>query len=500
MILDEKVAAHFRQIARDQETGLLVWEAGEVKRQLFFELGMMVSARSSLDKERLGQLLVRQGRITAEQLREATHFIPSGMRLGQILLELGHLKGGEIERYVLLHMLEVACGMLETAPDRLAFSDQVEVQADTLSPLSVADVIMEAVRRLPDLTAYRSLLLREGCGLRLAADRLLRSQRVSLSPEETFVLSRLQEGAPARALFTAGPLSEEQMVRILVGFVHAGLAELQLEPQAAGSPAARGQSSAEREIGRLFDAFQCQNHWQVLGVDRFAPPEELERAYRERTSQCRSEEFQRIVDLEFQEKLSFVLARIQEAYTVLATPARSEAAHYRALAEKEGEYEKKKTGSWDSPKEKGPETTPPRKDPQEAKRLFQRAKRAFAASEYWETIQLLRAAIDLGDNDPEHFHLLGKALAQNPKWRRDAEQNFSIAIKLSPWQAKYQVALAELYHREGLHGRARRVLGHVATIDPNYPLPRFEKEPPQQAESEAPEMVARPTGKRTKPA
>jgi hypothetical protein len=432
---------------------------------------------------------MHQGRITAAQLEEATRYIRSGMRLGQILLELGYLKGGEIEPYVRTHMMNVACAMLASDPQRLVFSDQVEVQADTLSPLPVADVLMEAVRRLPNIDSYRGLLLREECRLRLAHDRGLRSQRITLTPEEAFVLSRIQDPTPARALVGAGPLEEGPLFRALVGFIHAGLVEIQLETEVVSPGAGRSAPprDAEEEISRLFEAFQCQNHWQVLGVERGARPEAIAAAHEEKASRFRAEAFQNLTDGDFQERLSFVTARIEEAYRVLTS--RADASRYGELAEKESEYEKEKAGSWESPKQKSPQASAPAKNPQEAKQLFLRAKKAYAASDYWNTIQFCRAAIDLGENDPEYFHLLGQALGQNPKWRRDAEQNLNIAIKLSPWEPKYHVALAELYHRGGLQQRARKVLEHVATIDPNYPLPRLDKDPASERPAKAGEKV-----------
>ncbi|MGH9324463.1 MAG: hypothetical protein ACRD21_15285 [Vicinamibacteria bacterium] len=74
------------------------------------------------------------------------------------------------------------------------------------------------------------------------------------------------------------------------------------------------------------------------------------------------------------------------------------------------------------------------------------------------------------DDDPERFHLLGKALSENPRWRQDAEQNFKIAHNLKPWEPRYLVSMGKLYEKVGLHQRAQRLYDQVRAMDPDYPI------------------------------
>ncbi len=50
---------------------------------------------------------------------------------------------------------------------------------------------------------------------------------------------------------------------------------------------------------------------------------------------------------------------------------------------------------------------------------------------------------------PSTFYLLGRALARNPSWRKEAEENLRIASSLDPTNADYFLTLGELYRREG---------------------------------------------------
>ena len=97
MSFNAQVSKTIKRIHQAKKNGALIGQAGTLKRLLFFEEGQLVGCRSSLPTERLGGLLVREGRITQEQLSHATEEIRTGLKMGQILVGLGYLKGGEIE-------------------------------------------------------------------------------------------------------------------------------------------------------------------------------------------------------------------------------------------------------------------------------------------------------------------------------------------------------------------------------------------------------------------
>ncbi len=98
-------------------------------------------------------------------------------------------------------------------------------------------------------------------------------------------------------------------------------------------------------------------------------------------------------------------------------------------------------------------------------------------ADYWSAIELCRTAIEYGDNEADYFHLLGRALGQNSKWRKEAETNLKIATNLKPWEPRYFLSLAELYHREGLQHRVRRTIEQLKAIDPTYKIPQGLLEP-----------------------
>jgi len=84
-----------------QQTGELTVQRGQVKKTVFFERGLPRFAISNLRTDRLGPFLVRVGKLSEEQLREAVAIVDAThRRMGEVLVELGHLELDEKTYYV----------------------------------------------------------------------------------------------------------------------------------------------------------------------------------------------------------------------------------------------------------------------------------------------------------------------------------------------------------------------------------------------------------------
>jgi len=106
--------------------------------------------------------------------------------------------------------------------------------------------------------------------------------------------------------------------------------------------------------------------------------------------------------------------------------------------------------------------------------LFAQAKRAYIQRDFWNTIQFCQQAIEIISDNPEIYYLLAMAQKENPKWRKDAEKNLQIAIKLDSWKPEYLLALGKLYQEGGLHTRAAKVFEQARTLNPSLEEPDVE--------------------------
>lgn len=105
--LNQETARRLRAVHRARKSGSFLVEAGRARREIFLRDGAIVGIRTSVDAERLGELLIRSGRITRQHFEDASVFVRHRWRLGEILAELGVLDRSEIEPAVRRQAIEV---------------------------------------------------------------------------------------------------------------------------------------------------------------------------------------------------------------------------------------------------------------------------------------------------------------------------------------------------------------------------------------------------------
>jgi hypothetical protein len=464
-------------------------EAGETRRGVFFRGGFVVAARSSRPEDRLGEILIREGLISRQEFDDASHFIKSGWKLGEILVELKLLEKKEIEDALRLQLLEISCAVLIEPITKLTFSELTTVDPVVAIPLSVANVLMEAARRTPEIEEDGNKLKEDTRNLGFSSEPLLRFQDIDLTPEEAYILSRIDGTQSAQEIFTLSHLGEEPTARTITGLLQSGIIEPEGEVgrrEVESTPIRSVQSSPEstsddlerREINHLFGAFQQKDHWEVLGIERGANARAIKRAFHEMARKHHPDQFSKITDPELQEKISFVFTRIGEAFETLTSQAKAEG--YKKLAEKEEQYEENQK-TWGGPgrqvkfeeleKAEKDKQRQRKREPAEGKALFLRAKKAYELEDYWSSIQLCQQAIEIVGDQADFYHLLGLAQSENPKWRLDAERNFKIATNLDPWKSKYLSALGNLYLSAGMTLRAKKIFEQATAIDPAFNPP-----------------------------
>ncbi|HEX9726592.1 MAG TPA: DnaJ domain-containing protein [Vicinamibacteria bacterium] len=494
--MNTQVTEALRKLYLGQRSGTLLCEGADAKRSVLFDKGFVVAARSSLKEDRLGEVMIRHGRINRQQFEDAARFIKSGWKLGEILAELRIIEKEEIDRFVRIQLLDIVCSVIIHPPVRMVFTDEEKVDGAVARPLSVADAIMEAARRSAGIEERLSALLAAKSSLSITRNATLQTQDVNLSAEEGFILSRVDGHESPKSIAAMSPVPEKETARTLLGLLEAGIIEevgaaatppvashsdppaRPSEVPAAGEPPAAAvdrNSAAKREIESLYHGYQTMDHWEVLGIERGATQESVAAAFRKKATLYHPDNYHHIRDREFQEHLSHVFLRLKEAHETLSHE--EDAKGYDRLTEKEGQYEQQNK-EWSAPPKKEVSSTveaaPPVRSADEGMALFARAKRAYIQRDFWNTIQFCQQAIEIVSDNAEIYHLLAMAQKENPKWRKDAEKNLQIAIKLDPWKPDYLLALGKLYQEGGLHTRAAKVLEQARTLDPGLETPDVE--------------------------
>lgn len=221
-----QIVAALRRLQRERRTGVFKTTSERVQREVRLEAGAIVGAQSSSLDERLGEVMVRRGRITQQELDDASKLVRSGRRLGDALVELEIVARDEVELFVRAQLTEIASKILNEPPRKLEFRDQAEPGKLTDSPVPIADAIIEASRTTSASSSDLKQLLDQTMVPVLAPEAYAVLESLSLQSQEAFVLSRCDGQSDVRGIFAQSPLSEEDTGRILLGLEHAGIIEM----------------------------------------------------------------------------------------------------------------------------------------------------------------------------------------------------------------------------------------------------------------------------------
>jgi hypothetical protein len=216
-----------REIYVGRLSGVLSLVRGEERQSLRFRRGHIVNAHTNVVEERMGELLVRRGLLSQDGLERATEIvIRDRRRLGEVLEELGLLDASGLEDAVALHVHELLAKVFSWPDGSYEFEPSADEEAAggalTLK-LSTAELILEAVRAVRDPQVVHEALGDTDRLLSPSSDPLLRFQKLTLTPADGFVLSRIDGTLSARELLSVIPLSPEDVERSLFGLLCTGI-------------------------------------------------------------------------------------------------------------------------------------------------------------------------------------------------------------------------------------------------------------------------------------
>jgi tetratricopeptide (TPR) repeat protein len=236
-----------RELYVGRRTGTLSLVKEDEEQSLRVRGGHIVNAHTTVKEDRLGETLVRRGLLTEDDFARATEVaLQSNKRLGQAFLELGILDESGLEDAVALHIHTLLAKVFTWDEGTFSFEQEEEVPGELTLKLSTADLILEAVRAISDPDVVRYLLGDMDRVLALSNDPLLRFQQLRLSPNDGFVLSRVDGTLSAREIEGMIPLPPEEVRQSLLGLLSTGIVEYlegerrprEVEPSAGTPPAA----------------------------------------------------------------------------------------------------------------------------------------------------------------------------------------------------------------------------------------------------------------------
>lgn len=212
-----------------------------------FQNGRVVAAAIRSNPHRIGEQLMRSGRVTAAQVAAASAEQAArggGVRLGEVLLEMGAISRKELERQVRIQIEAVIFELLSWSEGFFRF-EEGPLQGDPMVQISIEALLMEGARRIDEwsriagrvpsvLAIPRLTSLRDG----------QQAPMLDLLPSEWEVLTMIDGELNLRAIAERLARTEFDTAKVVYGLVSTGVVELEVPASAAELAAAHATTPA----------------------------------------------------------------------------------------------------------------------------------------------------------------------------------------------------------------------------------------------------------------
>ena len=461
-----------RRIFLESLKGTLSLVRGDETRHLFFEKGELRTATSSREGQRIGAFLKRRGWITDTDLNWALDTIAKQgrARLGKILVDRGLVSRTVLDAEMRRLVEEIVFSTFAWDSGEYRFQASSGVlDPDVALTLSTAAIIVEGIRRLPENEAFRE---RMGEGHRvpiLATDPMSRYQYLPLTPQEAYLLSRIDGILDVDSLLKIAGASRLSTAKILYGLVSCGIVEWKqegaqrpvsgrggfhgLNVEVAAEPTDRSPGHAEL-VKNTYRRIDWLSHYELLGVARDATPEKVSEAYFERSRLFHPDLRHRDDLAKFEKELSAVFERMKAAYEALSDP------------EKRAVYDH---GLDAAPASiLAPESAvDPEMRKKQATQNFRRAKQLIEEKDYHPAVEMLREAVRFVPDNPEFRYVLSQVEMKNPNWIDQGLNNLKEAARLDSRRVGLSVEAARALLDHHRPQEAEPFARRAVSLDPS---------------------------------
>ena len=222
----------FQLLDLSRKTGTLtvVSELRDNEGTVLFENGKIVSANIRSNPHRLGDLLIRSGRLTdADMARaQAAQQRGDGRRLGEILVALGLVTHKEIERQVRLQIEAVVFELMSWREGHFRFQEGIDDGhwRDWTVAFPTESLLMEGARRIDEWSRIADRVPNLAMVPYLTPPDEDHPPLLDLLPSEWQVLSMIDGTHDLREIATTLAMSEFDVARITYGMVSTGVIRL----------------------------------------------------------------------------------------------------------------------------------------------------------------------------------------------------------------------------------------------------------------------------------
>jgi tetratricopeptide (TPR) repeat protein len=448
---------------RNRKTGTLIIKTPMFTKKAYLVKGDAIFASSTYEDDRLGEMLIKAGKITMEQYDASVEILKkTGKRQGAILIELGYLTPKDLFWGVKYQVREIIYSLFQLEDAEYEFVEgEIPTQEVITLKMSMGNLIYEGVKRIDNWTRIKNELPNADFVLKLSNDPVTLFQDIELGQQDRKMLSIIDGVKTIKELISSSWIGSFEAMKILYVLWSIGVLEVKeiekekvierpeeveemVSPEEILQPVPEEEEDFRRRVDEIYLNLDSLGENELLGVDGSSDGETIKKNYYRLAREFHPDRYFSSADPSIKDKLTSIFDAITRAYSML-----------------KDESKRKK------------DVIPPGKvqeevvsNAQKAEEQFKRGIEEFKNGNFWGAVDSLKWAIKLEPKIAKYWSYLSLSYTKIPNRLKDAEDALLDAIKFDPYNAEHYVNLGMIYIKAGMKKRAYNQFEKALKFDP----------------------------------
>ncbi|MFA4917856.1 MAG: DUF4388 domain-containing protein [Thermodesulfovibrionales bacterium] len=459
-IKDFRLADTLIGLQRSQKTGILTVKSGDIIKKVYIKNGDMIFSASNQEEDRLGDLLLKEGRITIEQYNHSvTEMKKTKQRQGSVLVKLGYLQPQELITVVRHQVEEIILSLFVIEDGRFLFEEMPLPTEEVITlKLSAGNLIYYGIKKIDSLRNFISGLPSLDNILCFSLEPLDLFQDIRIDDEGKKVLSCVDGKTTIKETISISRLGNLKALKTIYALLNTGITNIKDEyitrtelPDEVVEEIVEGEEKRKiivqlkNEIEEMHKKYEGLGYYGVLGVKHHDSIPEIKSAYYKAAKKYHPDMHFHLEDDVLKDKLNDIFTYVYEAYAMLSNP------------QKRKEYDNISTLK--------PARLVSKSD--KAMALFEEGKLHLRKNNDADAELLFGQAAYFDSTIAEYYYYHGLTLMKLNKFHH-AEKAINRALKLDPKNANFLAKLGFVYLALDLPMKAKAFFRQALEISPDH--------------------------------
>ncbi len=315
---------------RDRKTGTLTVKTPRFKKKIYLDRGNALFASSTDENDRLGEMLIKAGKITMEQYDRSVEVMKEeAKRLGTILVELGYLTLSDLMWAVKHQVKEIILSLFQLEDVEWEFKEgEIPPNEVITLKISMANLIYEGLKKIDNLARMKREMLNMDSVLKLSTDPVNLFQDIVLSPRDKKILSMVDGNKTIKELiYSSSATSSFETIKTLFILYSIGMVEekekVKEEVENVVSledilhPAPEEKTFLIQKVNELYSQLNRLSPSELLDIDEGSDAKTIEKNYYKLVKEYHPDKYITSTDLSIYDKAIAIFEGVKKAYSLL---------------------------------------------------------------------------------------------------------------------------------------------------------------------------------------